>query len=110
MLYVRAAGSVNGYLLSENVMNKYVVFISRNGGKAVAKELVTASLTKEMKKKGFRRHHIEVEAENEVDAIKELNKFNENYMGDVREYTGNIVIICVCFIILIFAYILKNVF
>jgi hypothetical protein len=55
-------------------MGKYVIFISSRGGKAVPKDAVTSSLIKEMKRQGFRKHHVEVEAENENDAVKALNK------------------------------------
>lgn len=89
-------------------MSKYVIFISSSGGKAVPKELVTYSFTRDMKKKGFRKHHIEVEAESEEDAVKELNKFNEGFMKDVKEYTGSIIIISVCVILTLIVYLFSG--
>lgn len=85
-------------------MGRYVIFISSSGGKAVPKALVTYSFTRKMKKNGFRKHHIEVEAENEEDAVKKLNGFNEDFMKDVKEYTGNIIIISACAIITLIFY------
>lgn len=74
-------------------MSKYVIFISTSGGKAFPKEQVTRAFIKEMKQKGFRKHHIEVDAENESQAVKALNQFNDEYMQEVKDYTGNIIFI-----------------
>jgi hypothetical protein len=49
-------------------------FLSAVAAGAVAKDAVTSSLLKEMKRQGFRKHHVEVEAENENDAVKALKR------------------------------------
>lgn len=54
------------------MMNRYVVFIKSDESKVLKKEVVTREIIKVMKQKGFRKHHIEVEAENESDAIKKI--------------------------------------
>ncbi|MGE6558134.1 hypothetical protein [Serratia marcescens] len=51
------------------MMNRYF-FIKSDESKVLEKEVVTREIIKDMKRKGFRKHHIEVEADNESDAIK----------------------------------------
>ncbi|WP_434641293.1 hypothetical protein ACMYSK_06875 [Klebsiella sp. I138] len=88
-------------------MSKYVIFISASGGKAFPKEQVTRAFINAMKDKGFRKHHIEVDAENETQAVMALNQFNDEYMQEVKDYTGNIIFVGVImlfgFIIWLFA-------
>jgi hypothetical protein len=43
-----------------------------------------------MKRQGFRKHHVDVEAENEKDAVKALNQFNDDYLTEVKEYTASV--------------------
>ncbi len=45
-------------------MGKYVI-LSAPRRESRTKEAVTSSLIKEMKRQGFRKHHVAVEAENE---------------------------------------------
>ncbi|MGQ8843782.1 hypothetical protein [Serratia plymuthica] len=80
-------------------MRKYVVFIKSDDSKVIQKESVTHSLIKDMKKKGFRKHHVEVDAENEREAIDKLNKNSEDYLNSLREFSGDIFICSVCVII-----------
>ena len=89
-------------------MGKYVIFISSRGGKAVPKEAVTSSLLKEMKRQGFRKHHVEVEAENENDAVKALNRFNDDYLTEVKEYTASVIFVCLCAIVAFIVFLFSN--
>ncbi|HHT0494383.1 TPA: hypothetical protein ACTXFX_000338 [Raoultella planticola] len=89
-------------------MGKYVIFISSRGGKSVPKEAVTSSLIKEMKRQGFRKHHVAVEAENEKDAVNALNKFNDDYLTEVKEYTASVIFMCLCAILMFIVYLFAN--
>ena len=89
-------------------MGKYVIFISSRGGKAVPKDQVTSSLIKEMKRQGFRKHHVEVEAENENDAVKALNRFNDDYLTEVKEYTASVIFVCLCAIVAFIVFLFSN--
>ena len=89
-------------------MGKYVIFISSRGGRAVAKDAVTSSLLKEMKRQGFRKHHVEVEAENENDAVKALNRFNDDYLTEVQEYTASVIFVCLCAIVAFIVFLFSN--
>ncbi|EOW4543321.1 hypothetical protein ACUHRZ_001803 [Raoultella planticola] len=89
-------------------MGKYVIFISSRGGKAVPKEAVTSSLIKEMKRQEFRKHHVAVEAENEKDAVNALNKFNDDYLTEVKEYTASVIFMCLCAILMFIVYLFAN--
>jgi hypothetical protein len=89
-------------------MRKYVVFIKSDESKVIPKESVTHSLIKDMKKKGFRKHHVEVDAENEREAIVKLNKNSEDYLNSLREFSGSIFICSVCVIIISLVYIFSQ--
>lgn len=89
-------------------MGNYVIFISSRGGRAVAKDAVTSSLLKEMKRQGFRKHHVEVEAENENDAVKALNRFNDDYLTEVKEYTASVIFVCLCAIVAFIVFLFSN--
>ncbi|MDT3251483.1 hypothetical protein QZQ97_11105 [Serratia sp. root2] len=89
-------------------MRKYVVFIKSDESKVIPKESVTHSLIKDMKKEGFRKHHVEVDAENEREAIDKLNKNSEDYLNSLREFSGDIFICSVCVIIISLVYIFSQ--
>ncbi len=82
-------------------MRKYVIFIKSDESKVIPKEFITHFFIKGMKKKGFRKHHVEVEAENEKEAINKLNEHSEGYLDSLRELSGSAVICGVCFIVIV---------
>ncbi|EEP98329.1 hypothetical protein [Yersinia ruckeri] len=52
-----------------------------------------------MKQKGFRQHHVEVEADNESEAINKLNKNSSDYLDSLKDYSGNL-LICSIFVVI----------
>lgn len=94
------------------MMKKYVIFI-KNGkdnveSKALLKESATREVTKELKSKGFTKHMHEVEANNEREAISKVNQHSLGYQKDLKEFSGNIVIISTVVIIISLVYIIRN--
>ncbi|EIV2910845.1 TPA: hypothetical protein ACKQEX_000881 [Serratia marcescens] len=85
-------------------MNKYVVFIKSDESRVQRKEVVTREIIKDMKQKGFRKHHIEVEAENENDAINQLNKDSNDYLDSLRNFSGDLLFCSVCVIVMVMVY------
>ncbi len=85
-------------------MRKYVIFIKSDESKVIPKEFVTPLLIKDMKQKGFRKHHVEVDAENKKEAIDKLNDHSEGYLNSLRELSGSAVICGVCVIIITLIY------
>jgi len=81
----------------EKIMAKYVVFIKNDKAKAIAKAIpkdaITHSLVNEMKKDGYRKHFVEVDAENEKEAVSKLNEHNDGYLKSLGDFSGSIVII-----------------
>jgi hypothetical protein len=61
-----------------------------------------------MKRQGFRKHHVEVEAENENDAVKALNRFNDDYLTEVKEYTASVIFVCLCAIVAFIVFLFSN--
>ncbi|HID3653512.1 TPA: hypothetical protein ACXEV6_000961 [Serratia marcescens] len=85
-------------------MNKYVVFIKNDESRVQRKEVVTREIIKDMKQKGFRKHHIEVEAENENDAINQLNKNSNDYLDSLRNFSGDLLFCSVFVIVMVMVY------
>nr|WP_211130902.1 hypothetical protein [Serratia surfactantfaciens] len=85
-------------------MNRYVVFIKSDKTIVMTKEMVTQKVIKDMKQQGFRRHHVEVDAENESDAIIKLNKSSNDYLDSLRDFSGNLLFCSVCIIIMAIVY------
>ena len=88
-------------------MKQYVIFISHNKSTAILKENVTRSVIKQMKEKGFRKHHVEMTAENEKDAILKLNDSNKRYLTSLEDFSRNILFLAVFIIIIAVLYFLK---
>lgn len=86
------------------MMNKYVVFIKSDESRVQRKEVVTREIIKDMKQKGFRKHHIEVEAENENNAINQLNKNSNDYLDSLRNFSGDLLFCSVCVIVMVMVY------
>ncbi|WP_317981148.1 hypothetical protein [Tenebrionibacter intestinalis] len=82
------------------MMEKYIIFINEDKTKVIAKTLLTQDLTRKLKKQGFRKHHIEVNAENENDAINKVNKECNEHLDSLKDFSGGLVICSVCFIII----------
>lgn len=88
-------------------MRKYIIFIKDNRSEAIPKENITRCLIREMKEKGLRKHHIEIEAENEKNAIIKLNKNSDNYLRALEDFSGNALICAVVVIIISLVYFLN---
>ncbi len=88
----------------ENVMDKYIVFIKHNESRAILKKLVTRSTIKDLKQFGFTKHHIEVEADNEKEAIKKINEFSNGYLNTLSSFAGNVFICCACVAVMALIY------
>lgn len=89
-------------------MNTYVVFIKENESKAIVKKLVTKELKLDLKQQGFTRHHKEVEAENEKDAIRKLNEFSEGYLDSLKGLSGSAVICAISVIAIALIYFFRS--
>lgn len=86
------------------MMNRYVVFIKSDESKVLEKEVVIREIIKDMKRKGFRKHHIEVEADNESDAIKKINKNSNDYLNSLRCFSGDLLFCSICVIAMTIVY------
>ncbi|HEI9781591.1 hypothetical protein JEQ01_05900 [Serratia marcescens] len=85
-------------------MNKYVVFIKSDESRVLRKEVVTREIIKDMKQKGFRKHHVDVEAESENEAINQLNKNSNDYLDSLRNFSGDLLFCSVCVIVMVMVY------
>ncbi|EPF7466133.1 hypothetical protein JY494_09510 [Serratia marcescens] len=88
-------------------MSKYVVFIKSDESRVLRKEVVTREIIKDMKQKGFRKHHVEVDAENESDAINKLNKNSNDYLDSLRNFSGDLLLCSIFVIAMVMVYLFR---
>jgi len=89
-------------------MHKYIIFIGNNESRIIQKETAPTDIIKRMKQQGFRKHHIEVEAENEKEAAEKFNNFNSGYLDSLKDYSGSFAISAVAVIIMALIYIIRT--
>lgn len=89
-------------------MHKYVIFIKGNTSKIIKKDSIDQGIVKQMKKQGYRRHHVEVEAENEKDAKTKFIDFNSDYLDAVRDISASAVICAVSVIVIAVVFIIRT--
>ncbi|WP_312056382.1 hypothetical protein [Pantoea brenneri] len=89
-------------------MHKYMIFIGKNTSKIIRKETATTEFIKKMKQQGFRKHHIEIEAENEKEAAVKFNNFNCGYLDTLREYSVSFAISAAVVILMALIYIIRT--
>lgn len=70
-------------------MKKYIFLTSDDETRVIAKETLSREALKLLKKQGFKKHHIEVEAETEQEAIDKLHKDNEDNLNALGAFSGN---------------------
>ncbi len=89
------------------MMNRYVVFIKSDESKVLRKDVVTREIIKDMKRKGFRKHHVEVEADNESDAVNKLNKNSNDYLDSLKNFSGDLLFCSICVIVMVMVYLFR---
>ncbi|MDF7629463.1 hypothetical protein PUG46_09275 [Erwiniaceae bacterium L1_55_4] len=89
-------------------MKRYVVFFKDEQSKIYAKDLVTTQTVKDLKKLGFRKYHIVVEAENEKDALRKIGEFNSGYLDSLKDLSGSAVICAVIVILMAIFYLIRT--
>lgn len=71
-------------------MKKYIFLTRGDETKILPKETLSRAELNDLKKQGFKKHHLEVEAENKQEAIEKLHKDNEDNLNALGEFSGNI--------------------
>lgn len=80
-------------------MNSYIVFIKDNESKVVVEGLVTRDLVKELKGEGFTQYPYAIEASDEAEARRKLNKQGEEHLNTLSEYSGNVFFYCAILVV-----------
>lgn len=88
-------------------MYKYVVFFKGNRTKFIRKELADSATVNALKKQGYKKHHVDVEAENECDAKTKFNEFNNAFLDALHELSGHAVICAVSVIVIAVIFIIR---
>lgn len=80
-------------------MNSYVIFIKGDESKVIIKSQVTRQMSKSLKANGFTRYPHTIDADNENNALKILNKQGQEHLNALSEFTGNIFFYCAVLVI-----------
>ena len=85
--------------------NKYVFLTKDDETKVISKQTLSREALKALKEQGFKKHHIEVDAENEQEAITKLHKDNEDNLKALGEFSGHMLyVVFFAFLVLIVFY------
>lgn len=68
---------------------KYIFLTKGDETKVMAKQTLDRQALKALKTRGFKKHNIEVEAENEREAIEKLHKDNEDNLNALGDFSGH---------------------
>jgi len=86
-------------------MKKYVFMTNGEETKVISKQTLSRDALKALKKQGYKKHHIEVDAENEQEAITKLHKDNEDNLNALGEFSGHMLyVVFFALLALIFFY------
>ncbi|WP_368544299.1 hypothetical protein [Enterobacter soli] len=80
-------------------MNSYVIFIKGDESKVIIKSQVTRQMSKSLKANGFTRYPHTIDADNENNALKILNKQGQEHLNALSEFTENIFFYCAVLVI-----------
>jgi len=90
------------------MMNKYVIFFKENSSRIIKKDLVDHDFVKKMKSQGYRKHHVEIEAENEKEAKNKFIEFNSGYLDSLKDISGSAVICAISVIVIAVIFIIRT--
>jgi trans-2-enoyl-CoA reductase len=82
-------------------MDKYVFYVKEKKTQVLLKSQLSAEDIKKLKQQGFKKHHLEVEAENQRSAIEKLNALTDENLKALSDYSGNILFSAVIFVIIL---------
>lgn len=85
-------------------MKKYIIYYNENIAKALPKQEVTRDVKKAMREKGYKKHHVEVDAENEKEALLRIKSFNNDYLESLKGFSGSVVICTISVIVIALIY------
>lgn len=80
-------------------MNSYLIFIKDNETKVVFAEQVTRELSRELKRNGFTQYPYTIEANNQKEAIRELNRQGDEHLEDLSQFSGSIFFYCALLVV-----------
>ncbi|MCT4716415.1 hypothetical protein MUA01_15740 [Enterobacteriaceae bacterium H18W14] len=81
-------------------MEKYVFYVNGKNTKVLPKSQLSAEEIKKLTQSGFRKHHLEVEADSRKMAIKKLNEMTEENLRELGSFSGSMLFAAVVFIII----------
>lgn len=86
-------------------MKKYIFFTNGDETKIIPKDALNRTILRELKAQGFKKHHIEVDAENEKEAADKLHEDSEGNLSALADFSGDMLpVVFLAVIVLIIFY------
>ncbi|ADO48810.1 hypothetical protein [[Enterobacter] lignolyticus] len=74
-------------------MSVYVFYYNESGARVFTKSSVNKEAKDLLKRKGYKKHFFEVEAESAQDAIAKMKKNDDEYLKELKDYSDNLLFV-----------------
>lgn len=74
-------------------MSVYVFYYNESGARVFTKSSVNKEAKELLKKKGYKKHFFEVEAESAHDAIAKMKNNDNEYLKELKDYSDSLLFV-----------------
>lgn len=74
-------------------MSVYVFYYNESGARVFTKSSVNEEAKALLKRKGYKKHHFEVDAESAQDAIAKMKKNDDEYLKELKDYSDSLLFV-----------------
>ena len=74
-------------------MKAYVFYYNESDARVFTKESVNHEAAALLKRKGYKKHHFEVDAASAKEAIAKLKKNDEDYLKELKDYSDDLLFV-----------------
>ncbi|MCL5501727.1 hypothetical protein SAMN05216563_1105 [Phytobacter palmae] len=74
-------------------MSVYVFYYNESGARVFTKSSVNEEAKELLKRKGYKKHHFEVEAESAKDAIAMMKQNDDEYLKELKDYSDSLLFV-----------------
>ncbi|GCU71214.1 MULTISPECIES: hypothetical protein [Enterobacteriaceae] len=74
-------------------MSVYVFYYNESGARVFTKSSVNDEAKELLKRKGYKKHFFEVEAESAKEAIAKMKSNNDEYLNELKHYSDSLLFV-----------------
>ncbi|WP_318375424.1 hypothetical protein [Enterobacter sp.] len=74
-------------------MKIYAFYYNESDARVFAKESINQEAAALLKRKGYKKHHFEVEALSAQEAIAKLKKNDDDYLNELKDYSDDLLFV-----------------